>query len=241
MIMQELARTYPCPPRVFTPRRAAGYSGAWAFRDVVHVYHAWCDGPWQDIVAEHCAMLEGTGFFGTVYLSLSGQRDSRQAVADAFRERLGGMVKVGRDLDEGFEHAALDLAREVAGRHPGHAVLYAHTKGITHQGEQEGERIHMNEWRRCMTRAVLLDWRSKLAVLEDCDAIGEHLLTPQDFPGLVRSPFFGGNFWWANASFLRDCKLVDWSDRHTAETWLGDNGARMRAISSRAWPWHPHV
>jgi hypothetical protein len=207
----------------------------------VHFYHAWCDGPWQDIVAEHLAMLRGAKFHGPVYLSLTGRRENREAVHDEFLRSWDGPLQVATGNGQGYEQECLDALRSHAVVHPDDTILYAHTKGITHGSDPASERIHQAEWRRCMTRAVLLGWREKIQLLDMCDAIGPHLLTPEDYPGLVSTPFFGGNFWWANASFIASCQPCSRDSRHDAEAWLGMNGARMMSLGPKSWPHHPHA
>jgi hypothetical protein len=78
-----------------------------------------------------------------------------------------------------------------------------------------------------MERHCIHDWRKCVAALvSGADAAGAHWLTPEKYPGYVKSPFFGGNFWWAKASFLltlppiksnADCR----DDFYLAESWIG--------------------
>ena len=78
-------------------------------------------------------------------------------------------------------------------------VLYAHIKGVSHPGRRLDE-----NWRRRMERAVVWNWKRCVNDLRRVDAVGCHWLTPEQYAGSVKRPFFGGNFWWARAEYLAD-------------------------------------
>ena len=106
-------------------------------------------------------------------------------------------------------------------------VLYHHQKGVTHPREPA-----YAVWRRRMERACVWNWRLCLdALANGSDACGCHWLTPQGFPKLVRSPFFGGTFWWANASYLKTLPglpIATWENRFEAEMWIGRSKPRVK-------------
>lgn len=106
---------------------------------------------------------------------------------------------------------------------PGHEdwlVLYHHTKGVTHPHE-----VAYNHWRWRMETACVENWRTCVADLSrGFDAAGCHWLTPEKYPGMVTSPFFGGTFWWAKASYLKQLPQLPeptWGNRFEAESWIG--------------------
>lgn len=98
-------------------------------------------------------------------------------------------------------------------------VCYFHTKGASSQGDPNAN------WRRRMEKHVIWNWRQCVKDLESgADAVGIHWLTPEQFPGMVTSPFFGGTFWWARAEYLRqlpDLPESSHSNRYEAESWIG--------------------
>lgn len=106
---------------------------------------------------------------------------------------------------------------------PGHedwSVCYFHAKGLTHPNDPLTRR-----WRRCMEQTVLWNWRSCLEDLRTHDSSGAHWLTHEKY-GQVTTPIWGGNFWWARASFLvtlpplppnSKCRQDDF----LAENWIG--------------------
>jgi hypothetical protein len=104
--------------------------------------------------------------------------------------------------------------------HPDWFVLYHHSKGVTHPNE-----VSYNNWRGRMEDACIVNWRQCVADLQQgFDAVGCHWLTPEKFPGAVKSPFFGGTFWWATAKYLLQLPRLPeatWQNRFEAESWIG--------------------
>lgn len=106
---------------------------------------------------------------------------------------------------------------------PGHAdwyVLYHHTKGVTHPGQELYDR-----WRWRMEYNCVVQWRRCVEDLQrGYEACGCHWLTPERFPAAVTSPFFGGTFWWAKARYLMQLPRLPeakWENRFEAESWIG--------------------
>lgn len=98
-------------------------------------------------------------------------------------------------------------------------------------------------WRRCMTMYCVHRWNVCVHSLNlGFDAAGAHWLTPEQWPALVKSPFFGGNFWWAKASFLLTLPALPATaetrdDFFLAESWIG-MGQRRPNVAHFAdhWP-----
>lgn len=110
--------------------------------------------------------------------------------------------------------------------HPDWYVLYMHTKGVTKPDDPL-----RTVWRQCMMKSVVWNWQTCLAALEQgCDMAGAHWLTNFQYPqklGLP-TPIWGGNFWWAKASFLLELPpLIRKAtpslglDGMVAENWIG--------------------
>lgn len=79
-----------------------------------------------------------------------------------------------------------------------HHCLFFHTKGVTHPTSAIDA-----AWRDCMEHWCIVNWRKCVEDLDKgYDSVGCHWLTPQRFPGMVHTPFWGGAFWWAKAKFL---------------------------------------
>lgn len=135
------------------------------------------------------------------------------------------------------EHArselpTLAIIREWIRDHQDWYVLYHHTKGAGHWNHGQ---FFGHQWRKCMERVVVWKWKACIDDLESgYDAVGAHWLTRERYGatmGPTRTPYFGGTFWWAKASFL--LKLPDIptnagspthghdDDRFLAEKWIG--------------------
>ena len=111
--------------------------------------------------------------------------------------------------------------------HEGWKVLYHHMKSISHPGE-----IFYDNWRRRMEKYCVWGWRECVAQLDNgVEACGCHFLTPEQFPKLVKSPFFGGTFWWSTVEFLKTLPPLPsavWANRFEAESWIGKGPRRPK-------------
>jgi hypothetical protein len=120
--------------------------------------------------------------------------------------------------------------------HPGWYVLYFHPKGVTALGQKLRE-----DWRRCMMRAVVWGWRQCISELDKgADAAGCHWLTPERFGSCVKTPYFGGTFWWAKSDFLMTLPPLPtptWENRYEAESWIGRRPRRPVVVDYHPeWP-----
>jgi len=121
---------------------------------------------------------------------------------------------------------------------PGHEnwfVLFHHLKCATRKDEW------CAKWRLRMQDAVVTNWRRCVADLEaGSEAVGCHWLTPEQFRGLVRTPYFAGTFWFAKASYLitlPPLPKATWENRFEAEIWIG-KGPRRPVVKCyrEGWP-----
>ena len=115
------------------------------------------------------------------------------------------------------------------------AVLYHHQKGVSYPDQP-----FYAQWRRCMERACVWNWRECVEQLSSgaIDSAGAHWLTPERHGEKVKTPFWGGTFWWATAAFLRTLPLLPaptWANRYEAEAWIGKGPVRPRV-----WDQAPH-
>lgn len=105
---------------------------------------------------------------------------------------------------------------------PDAMVCFWHIKGVSHPWDG----LTMN-WRLCMEKFVIRQWSRCVADLNlGCESVGAHWLTPERYYGLVKYPFWGGQFFWAKASFLAELPELpnapkcrdDW---FLSENWIG--------------------
>lgn len=117
---------------------------------------------------------------------------------------------------------------------PGCAVLYHHTKGVSTPHMADG-------WRQRMETFMVWNWQNCLVQLQQGkEAVGCHWLTPEANPGTISSPFFGGNFWWANSGYINRLPALPvdtWENRYEAESWIGRGAPRPIVFDpSPGWP-----
>jgi hypothetical protein len=118
------------------------------------------------------------------------------------------------------EIPTLRILHEWAITHPGHYVLYLHTKGASRPALPL-----WTNWRRCMAMACVWRWRQCVQDLDaGADAVGCHWLTPERHGDMIKRPYFAGTFWWAKSEFLATLPPLppaEWKNRFVAESWIG--------------------
>ena len=204
---------------------------------VRHFYHVYAAGAWAEPVNEHIAALVGAGFSGQITVGLVGPPADRAVARKRLASRLAALYDSPVDWveqDVGYEQVTLAALRDWVRASSGDAaVLYAHTKGAHDNSEWN------SCWRRSMTRRVVGDWRRCVGILSGgYDTVGCHWLTSEDSvppSHLVELPFYGGNFWWATADYLRRLPSVAMDSRFDAETWIGRTDPRAYDLLP-GWP-----
>lgn len=178
-------------------------------------YHCW----WRrdaarDILADQIKTLKDCGLLNAaaeMHIGFQGtetgleevqtQRAPTKAIVHALSERLG-------------EIPTLQLLYEWLPHHPGWKVCYFHGKGASHADAP-------HRWRHCLERAVLWRWRECVLALDAVDSAGAHWM--QNAQG---QSFWGGNFWWATASYLSQLpapgQFNPTAGRWAAELWVSN-------------------
>lgn len=148
-----------------------------------------------------------------VFVGVAGPKDSHMAVNMMFARP----VTVSPVSGSG-ELPTMKVMQDFSKKNPEHLILYLHTKGAIHNGNPVYE-----TWRRCMERVVVGMWHKCVKDLErGYDTVGAHWLTPARFSFIGPLPYWGGNFFWAKASFLNELPPIDvTADRYQAEVWIG--------------------
>ena len=185
--------------------------------DVRSYYHCFAAGAWADPVRDHFAAMGRSGLDETaITVGLVGPARDR----DNDRQRIGLLCRnwcipepaQWREAEEGWEQVTLQAIYDDVQKIPGeYAVLYAHAKGAY------GDTDTNHAWRRSMTRHVVRGWEDCVALLGSHDMVGCHYVSNDHYP--QDPPFFGGNFWWARASYLRRLPPPENENRWTAEIW----------------------
>lgn len=178
-----------------------------------HYYHVYADGQWGVPVAEHIHALGSIDLPMRITVGVVGTPENRAMVRRVF-DAVGIDVEHWREADRGWEQVTMARLRRDLKFHDD-PVLYAHSKGAS-----DPSPINV-AWRESMSRLVVAGWRDCLDKLSTVDAVGCHWLTAEQYPGMIATPFFGGNFWWATARYLRTLPHLTAATRYDAERWIG--------------------
>jgi hypothetical protein len=139
---------------------------------------------------------------------------------------------VQNPIDSIGELPTLHLVEEWVKTHPNWYVCYVHTKGALHSGDTK---VTWAMWRHCLSNVVIWGWLNCVKALDEgFDCAGPHYITPERYPSLCSSSYFGGNWWWATSKHLARLKPIDlkgWT-RYAGEAWIGyvKDGRKMRVM-----------
>lgn len=190
-------------------------------------YHCILEGGAVPINTDHAVSIMAEQMHALVASGLAEVADEitvgvngSEAAAMMVRALVPAKARVVRHPDGVHsEIPTLNLLREWLPGHDDWFVLYHHCKGVTHPGEALYER-----WRRRMEQACVWNWRQCVHDLKTSEAVGCHWLTPEGWPTLIKTPMFGGTFFWARARYLMTLPPLPeptWANRYEAESWIG--------------------
>jgi hypothetical protein len=170
-------------------------------KQLIIVYHLFQTAGWEQLFSEQLGLLFASGLIGhaRLFVSVNGTAPLPPLDCEVIYRT------------EGFsEKPSLLLARQCAEEFPDSRILYVHSKGISHPTKNQ------DDWRMMMQHFILVKWREAVALLDSYDVVGVNWRT---FP----VPHSSGNYWWANASFLRqlDPAFLSEHDRMSQEFWIG--------------------
>jgi len=198
------------------------------------VYHVAVMNHWRDVVQEQMALLGGNRNWKSLTVSVGSDAEGpAEQAADLIRGIVGlREVRFFRLPLGMYEHGAMDLVDEVAGR--GLAVLYFHAKAVSYTPPHAA----FEDWRRYVNRLVAeADRWAEFLARSEFDACGPMKLVDGD-RGFT---YFAGNFWMAKAEYLKGlgryrefaasgAGSLEHMDRHLAEMAV-DRGKRMRGYA----------
>ncbi|WP_422927497.1 glycosyltransferase [Singulisphaera sp. PoT] len=192
-------------------------------RDILGAYHVALFPTWREVAEAQCRRLRESGLLAKAGRILVGVVGDPGEDLSPLADWLGGRAEI-RHLGplSLYEFPTLQWLHDEALRGPGGlACFYIHTKAVSH-------RIEAGDRHRHRMEAIVLDKHEAcLELLEGHDACGgDWKLIGFD----EHRPHFSGNFWWANASYLRRLtppRLLPAANRYEAEFWIGsDPGVR---------------
>jgi len=183
--------------------------------NIAAVYHIAAINHWREIVNEQLSLLSKAEFKGPIHCSFTGLEEEWGYVEHiARRYALRVELWCRTRLDE-FEFPAMRMIEDIAPDHD--AVLYFHTKGVSHNNSWP-----MLMWRMYMNAWCLTGWRAMFDSLmaSECDCSGAgwtHWWGASGWPG---------NFWMAKSPYLRSLTPFDeyltafGGTRFAAEFWI---------------------
>lgn len=199
-----------------------------------------------DIVLEQMAALSRSGLEDAASFILCGINGGEESELLAKLLLPKKATCVFHGLQSRSENLTLVELEKWLPDHEDWYVLYFHAKGATLDPNSDYGQT-CGRWRRCMMTNVVNQWTGCIADMKcGYEAVGCHWMT-----GLLDGTqnIFGGNCWWAKASFLvtlpsiflRDRIKVSGIDsvesRYEAEVWIG-NGPRVPRVKDYH-PGHP--
>lgn len=187
-----------------------------------------------NLVASQMNALNNSGLAqaaSAIYICVNGSEADAIAIASMVPEK-AQVIHHGPAART--EIPTLSILRDWVQNHQDWYVLYHHTKGVSTPNQADG-------WRRRMENYVVWGWtRCVQALTDGADACGCHWLTPEQHPGTIGSPFFGGNYWFAKASYIATLPPLPeptWANRYEAETWIGKGPKRPKVVDwCPGWP-----
>jgi hypothetical protein len=116
-----------------------------------------------------------------------------------------------------FEIPTLKLISEFAEDHPNAKILYLHSKGISYPKDSCVYECS-SDWIRMMLHFLCKESSKCLEALETADTAGCNF---SELP----LPHYSGNFWWANARYIKGLSTGFLTNKMSAEMWLFSGGA----------------
>jgi hypothetical protein len=184
--------------------------------NIHHFYHVYSDGSWKLPLSTHIGALNDSGLIdhvSKIHIGIAGEK--RQDVEDYLKQQSFDF-EILPDANSNWEQQTLIPLHKFSEENTG-VVFYAHTKGASSTNS------YSLSWRTSMTFFCVIKWRENIEYLKEFDIVGCHWIESRIEQGKVIAPFFGGNFWWANCSYISKLKSPPNNNRWEAEVWLTSN------------------
>jgi GR25 family glycosyltransferase involved in LPS biosynthesis len=113
-----------------------------------------------------------------------------------------------------FEIPTLKLMSEFSKKHPSAKVLYLHSKSISYHKQSELYAC-CTDWIKMMLHFMCKRSADCLKALDTYDTTGCNYREDNKWP-----PHYSGNFWWANANYIKQLSTSSLTNKMSAEWWL---------------------
>jgi hypothetical protein len=188
-----------------------------------HFYHIYADGQWQDPVDEHINALKEYELIDSINsfnIGMVGSETNRELVKHKLQEYDVDFSVVAEE-NSGWEQVTMNKLYEFSQTNEG-LIFYAHTKG-SHDPSQ----INL-AWRKSMCYFNVVKWKDIPNYFQDydVDTIGCHW---------CKNSFWGGTYWWAQASYVSSLGYPLNDDRWQAELWIGQGSPKVIDLNP-GWP-----
>ena len=187
---------------------------------LVHFYHVYADGHWNEPALAHVEALHSSGLIDELddmFVGIVGNPDSRGGV----KLDLPGVVVA--EADDGWEQVTLQALHAYAKENSA-KILYAHTKGAWSNSELA------RQWRVSMTHDTVTRWQECVKGLDEAQCVGPFWISSEDERHAGHKHFFAGNFWWARSDYLAGLPPVKNRHRFEAEGWVGLGSPSVRIM-----------
>lgn len=174
------------------------------------------------LMMEQMDTLKDTGLLAAAQdfiVSVNGDSEN-QSAARAIADKRARFIDNGADCKSLLK--TMNDVREWAMSHHDWMLCFFHIKGATHPYDG-----FYTVWRKCMERWTLRNWLQCVRDIEaGYDTVGAHWLTKEKYGNCVTFPFWGGQFFWARASFLAELPAIPMKptcrqDWFLSENWIG--------------------
>ena len=176
-------------------------------------YHILQINHWQDLFEQQFNSLQESGLLDAASYVHLGINGSVSPTND-----LTKINAIKKNLKNYSEADTLTDLYKFCAENEDYKVLYLHTKGVTYPKSNH----HQFCWLTYMDYFNVKNWRKCEKLLGVYDCVGTDWTTYHPDLKTNVPPHYSGNFWWANASYIKTLDLSYlYSDENNLEFWVG--------------------
>ena len=198
-------------------------------------YHFYQQNSWKDLYNEQINSLINSGIYDKcdfIHIGINGDQEL-PFILDKMR--------INYNENKILEADTLKSLYDFCNENPDYKILYFHSKGITYT-EDNYLSTTTNSWRKYLEYYVINKWEECVEDLNEYDCVGTEWINESrlwnsnlnDYSNEI-NPHYSGNFWWANAEYLKNLDLnyiyndeKDWA-RWKSEFWIGTKNPKYKS------------